>query len=60
MRKFFFAFVLVVLAAVSTSSCSSTESLDEVIQESELDVSASTGTDDIGRHGHARPGSGSN
>jgi len=42
MRKFFYVLVMGLLAVIVIPSCSTTDSLDEVIQVSDLDVSAST------------------
>ncbi|MEO1256259.1 MAG: hypothetical protein AAFY41_15430 [Bacteroidota bacterium] len=42
MRKFFCALVLGLLAIVVFPSCSTADSLDDVIQESDLDITAST------------------
>ena len=46
MRKFLSVFVLGVFALVVVPSCSTADSLDDVIQESDLDVSASTDDDE--------------
>ena len=54
MRKFFYALVLGLVTVLVIPSCSTSDDLDEMIQESDLDVSAST---DDGEDKVAKPGS---
>lgn len=46
MRKFFYAFVLSLVALLVIPACSTADDLDEVIEPSELDVTASTDDDE--------------
>ena len=42
MRKFLYTLILSMLALVVIPSCTNTDSLDEVVEESDLDISAGT------------------
>ena len=42
MRKFLYTLILSILALIVIPSCTNTDSLDEVIQKSELDISAAS------------------
>ncbi|GAB4232753.1 MAG: hypothetical protein Tsb0034_05640 [Ekhidna sp.] len=46
MRKSFYAFVLSLVALFVIPACSTADDLDEVIEPSELDVTASTDDDE--------------